>query len=394
MPSVSRDALKKYLEKCTDPVQREIASLRLQYSEIAMLRNTFLESVRYTDRIYPTILPTQASGRWSYIKPPLSNFPKRCINPECPKGHHSRTSECWSLRDCLVPDPGTFWIEHDLDAVEHRIYALLLQWIERLNELKAGIDIHTPVTCSLFGLPLPSNANDPHKSLEDTEWRSLVHWQGKDDTRRTMSKNFTYGGQYFYVYLAKSSTYRPRLPNRIYNGLVYNPNYVFSIPNIESYKILSMDGSYVVPEYLDLAIRFVESNIDIQKRKAVLMEKCRRDKVSRTLYGGKRHAWFSDAESAKQLFNHIIQGTVASYINESCILLARAFSHDSYLVQNQHDSLKWAFRYQSTSRAGQEDEERQVLTQCKKLCERELSLGNLSIPITATFKITRRDYET
>src|SRR5258708_4246703 len=153
MPSTARDDIRDYITKGKGTeVQRRLAELRLEYSDIGTLRQTVLSSLIDAERLYPTILPTQASGRWSYINPNLSGFPKKCINPSCPKGHHEKTSECWSARDCIIPDPGTFWIEHDLDAVEHRIYALILKWDERLNDLRNGVDIHTPVTCSLFNL--------------------------------------------------------------------------------------------------------------------------------------------------------------------------------------------------------------------------------------------------
>src|SRR6266571_3462580 len=112
MPSISRDELLKALHKDNlSEKQKEIANLRLAYSNIHTLRDTVIHSLRYVDRISPTILPTQSSGRWSYIEPSLNNFPKKCINPTCPKGIHEKTSICWSSRDCILPDKGTFWIE-------------------------------------------------------------------------------------------------------------------------------------------------------------------------------------------------------------------------------------------------------------------------------------------
>jgi hypothetical protein len=389
MPSISRNELKKAIDKGTlNTTQQELAYLRLHYSEISNLQKSILPKLQNRERIYPTILPTQASGRWSYLNPPLSNFPKKCINPDCPKYHHEKTAECWSIRDCILPEENTFWIEHDLDAVEHRIYALILNWKERIEALKSGIDIHTPVTCELFNLPYPQVLLNPHTSVEDTEWRASVKWQGKDDSRRTMSKNFTYGGQYFYVEIVRDGV-KTRLPFRIYQNLKYSPGFVYSIPNIQSYKILNpLTGELEPPNYEELAVRFVESNIEIQKAKAVLMEKYRRDKESRTLYGGKRHAWIKSKDAAKELFNHTIQGTVASYINESCILLQKEFP-SSYLIHNQHDSLKWAFYYDSITEEGRKLEEQQVLAIYKSLTQRELTVGQNSLMITATFKLVR-----
>ncbi len=402
MDTASRDAIVDYLVKNRGTeVQRQLAQLRLDFSDIGTLRSTFIASIREKERIYPTILPIQASGRWSYLNPPLSGFPKKCINPDCPQDHHEWVEDCWSLADCLLPDAGTFWIEHDLDAVEHRIFSLLLQWKERLYELLSGVDIHTPVTCTLFNLPYPPDKNNPHglctcstdrRLLQEIcvhcDWRRVVKWQGKNDTRRTMSKNFTYGqGQYCYVRLARKNE-KVRKPYRNYKGLIYTPTVVYLIPNIESYRIMnSKTGELERPDYEQLAINFMETEeqVEIQKRKAVLMEKCRKDKYSRTLYGGKRYGWISSQDAAKELFNHIIQGTVASYINESAILLQKHFP-DSYLIHNKHDALKWAFQYHSNNR---QEEEQEVLEKVKKICQRELSYGKYSIPITATFSIKR-----
>jgi len=390
VPSVSRDELLKALQRDTlGKKEKDIASLRLEYSNIHTLKDTFLASLRHEDRIHPVILPTQSSGRWSYLNPALNGFPKKCINPKCPEGIHEKTSICWSIRDCLLPDKDTFWIEHDLDAVEHRIYCLILDWKERLRDLRNGVDIHTPVTCGLFNLPLCNNIYNPHSSKEDERWREEVKWNGKDDPRRTISKNLTYGGQYFYVSIDRYGKYKPKPPYRVFNRLIYNPAFVYTIPNIESFLIPNEEGNLVTPNYISIAINFIEGNVEIQKRKAEEMERIRKDLIARTLYGGRRLFYFQNQSTAKEGFNFRIQGTVASYINESCILLQKRFK-ESYLIQNQHDSLKWAFPYTSTSSRGREEEELQILQEVKDVTQRELTYESNSIPITATFKITRR----
>lgn len=389
MAGVSRDDLKKVLAAGKlNPVQEEIVRLRLQYSDIKTNRNLINKRLKGVERIHPTILPIQASGRWSYLNPNISGLSKECISPSCPDYEHERTYDCWALTDCLIPDPGSFWVCHDLDAVEHRIFCLVVDWKERLAELKTGVDIHTPVACMLFSLPLPSNLFNPHTGVEDERWRADVKWQGKDDRRRTMGKNLTYGqGQYCYVKLV-SNHYRARPPYRVYAGVLYTPTVVWLIPNIESRLVLNEKGELVKPDYEQLAINFIEGNIEIQKKKAVIMERCRVDRYSRTLYGAKRYGWFKNSETAKQLFNHIVQGTVASYIDESSILLQRRFPQ-SYLVHNHHDSLKWCFSYSSTSAESRVVEEQKVLTEVKQLCQRSLAVDENEIDITATFKIVR-----
>lgn len=385
---VSRDDMIKYLTRddITD-AQRRLAELKLEYSDLHRIAISEIPSLS-VERIYPTILPIQVTGRWSYIKPSLSNFSKKCINPSCPKEIHNKTDQCWGMVDCVQPDAGTFWIEHDLDAVEHRIYALILGWQERLQQLQQGYDIHTPVACELFNLELPSSLIDPHESDGDFQWRVNNHWGGKNDARRTIAKNITYGGQYFYVQIGKYKQV-VRLPYRIYKGLIFNPSFVYTIPNIQSFKIEDKDGNLTAPDLEEIAIRFFESTVEIQRRKAEWQEKCRKDKYARTLYGGIRRAFFETADNAKELFNSIIQGTVASYINESAILLQDRFPN-SYLVHNKHDSLKWAFYYQSGNR---QEEEAEVLSICKEICQRPLQYEDNEIMLTATFKITRREDE-
>lgn len=397
--SISRDSLLKHIENIAkgkvkvskdevNHVSLRLTELRLEYSEIIKITSDYLPALLEHERIYPTILPTQKNARWSYLDPALSNFPKKCINPECPKGHHRKSTKCWSVRDCIIPDENTFWIEHDLDAVEHRIYALMLEWEERITALTQGYEIHTPVTCDLFNLEYPQDKFNPHEAKIDEDWRMRVKWQGKDDTRRTMSKNFTYGGQYFYVQIVHSE-YKTRSPYIVYKGLKFNPSFVYSIPNIHSYLIQNEQGQLVPPDFINLAINFVKGNIEIQKRKAEVMAKIMKDKESRTLYGSRRMFYFSNEETAKEGFNGAIQGTVSDYINESAILLQKEFK-DSYIVHNQHDSLKWAFRYQSVSQEGRDIEERQILERVKDICQRELGYKSKTMPITATFNIKRR----
>src|SRR5215510_5143520 len=102
MPSVNKNTLNALLQKKdVDEVTKRIAQLRLNYSEATTLITHFLNKVIGLERIYPRILPTQLSGRWSTVDPPLTNFPKACINPDCPKERHRKTHQCWSMRDLI-----------------------------------------------------------------------------------------------------------------------------------------------------------------------------------------------------------------------------------------------------------------------------------------------------
>ena len=48
----------------------------------------------------------------------------------------------------------------------------------------------------MFGWPHPSNKKDPHSAPEDEGWRQQVGWGGKEDKRRTVSKNVRYERYY------------------------------------------------------------------------------------------------------------------------------------------------------------------------------------------------------
>jgi len=334
MPSIAKDQLKKLLSSTDiDSIQRRIIELRLNYSEITTLLNHFISKLENKERIYPQVRPTQKTGRYSTTNPPLTNFPKKCINPTCLKERHRKTSECWSLRDIIRPDPDQFWMDFDADAIEARIYALKLSWEKRIDEFNRNLDIHTPVTCDLFSLPYPSNLLTCHDDLENEDWRSQITWQGKDDKRRTMSKNFTYGGQYFYVEINPNRNVR--YPNCKYRDLIYNPEFVFSIPGIHEYGLEPK-------ELISLAHKFIESTYEIQCLKAIEMARIKRDKISRTMFGARRIFWQSNNETTKEGFNQEIQGTVVDYMNQTEILLQQRWP-ESRFIHNAHDGLKWSF---------------------------------------------------
>ena len=79
---VDVDTLRKALPNLKG-IYREMCELRLEYTATAKLLSNYISKLE-TDVIYVEILPTQKTGRWSYFNPALNNFPRRCINPDCP----------------------------------------------------------------------------------------------------------------------------------------------------------------------------------------------------------------------------------------------------------------------------------------------------------------------
>jgi len=365
--SVSEASLNKSLSSLKGK-EREMTLLRLEYMGLAQRMNNNIKKMD-CHIIYPQSLPTQASGRWSVTRPALTNFDKECVNKECPVGEHEITNECWSIRDCIKPFPKEFWIKYDHNAIEARIYALILNWTERLKEFENDHDIHTPTCCDLFNLSYPFDKVNPHSSVEDEDWRKEVNWRGKDDGRRTIAKNFTFGSQYFYV-------------QRLSKGrLNYNPAYVLTIPKIEqnASAVIGIKEETVVREWLVYMVdKYVQSTKEIQLRKADFQEKIRKDKKARTLYGMRRVFFTMDKNTAKEGFNHVIQGTVAEYMNESFGLLKKEWP-DCRIVHNEHDGAKIAFPYSH--------DKEEVIGRFKEIVERNMEYEGRSVKLTIGSKI-------
>ena len=353
--SVAKDALRKYvstnkhdMDKAT---QVAVANLRLRYQELNQPLTNYIRPMLHAtdDRIYPKMLPTQASGRWSTFDPPLTNFSKKCINPDCPQGWHEKRSECWSVRDCVMPDVGWFWLDPDLDAIEARIYALKVHDDEAIKAFNEGLDIHTPTACYLFKLPFPQDLANPHTSAMDEQWRHTIQWRGKDDLRRGIAKNYRYGMQY-----------------------ALYPTAVLLLKDLEQFN-LSREES------LRLAYDFWELTAAQQAVKMEHMKRIRRDKVARTLFGARRVFFDNSHDTMKEGFNHEIQGTVVDYVNEKLLTITRQYK-GAYVVHNAHDGFKVAFpsdQYDTTVTAAQ----------VKEIVEGSLTYEGNTVKVTATMKV-------
>lgn len=349
--SVAKDVLRKVV-KTSDVAQKvQMAHLRLRYQELQHpLTNYIRPMLQATSgRIHPKVLPTQKSGRWSTLNPPLTNFSKVCISPDCPKTWHEKRDTCWSVRDCIMPDAGTFWIDTDLDAIEARIFALKVHDVEGVTAFNTGMDIHTLTACRLFDLPLPHDVMNPHLSSEDAVWREKVQWRGKDDTRRGIAKNFRYGTQY-----------------------CLKPEAVLTIKDLEQFNLSQA-------ELLRLAHLYWQITQPQQIAKFEHMKRIRKAKVARTLYGSRRIFFDASDDTAKEGFNHEIQGTVVDYMNQVLLRIVREYP-GSYIVHNGHDSYKIAF-------AASQYDPHETFHHTKALTEGQLSLDGLTVKVTATGKI-------
>lgn len=312
-PKVAAQTLQRStLQKLTNlpGIQGQLASLRLDYSFYSKLLTSYINKLTNINRVYPTHLPTQASFRWSTFNPSLTNWPRQCINQHCIQSEHEWTDECWSLRDILSADDDEVMISWDHDNIEGKIHDIVVNDTESILAHANNQDLHTIRCCQMFGYAMPQNLVNPHTSQEDTAWRTKYNWQGKDTKQRVLAKNFNHGSKY-------TRTWR----------------FVYRIPGVEAYGV-SRDslGS--------LARRYIASKKDSWQRKLDIMASIQRNRISRTLYGGRRVFFDSSEETGREGFSHMISGTASDYNNETLILIEKWLGDDVRLVQNAHDGDK------------------------------------------------------
>lgn len=323
--NLQRETLRKMSanSKLSD-VKRQLAALRVAYSEDSKLLTACVDKLVGVDRLYLTHLPTQTSGRWSTW---ITNWPRACINPECQAQleitldseihgyiEHEWTDTCWSVRDILKADDDEVLITWDHDNIEGRIHDLIVNDTEALQAHAEGFDLHTITCCRIFGYTLPSDLRNPHTSGVDAAWRRQYNWQGKDTKQRVLAKNFNHGSKY-------TESYR----------------FVHRIQGIERYGV-----SYRQLE--QLAKRYIQAKQQAWNTKLDIMQRIRRERISRSLYGFRRVFFDSSAETGREGFSHMISATVSDYNNMTLQRLNNWLGSDGRLLHNAHDGNKYAIK--------------------------------------------------
>lgn len=352
--NLRRDTLRKIAaQKSATPLQKELAALRVQYSEDSKLLTGSVQQLVGVSRIYPTHLPTQKSARWSTLNPPITNWPRACINPHCPREEHEWTGQCWSIRDVLQCDSDEVLVTWDHDNIEGRIHDLIVNDEAALQAHTEGYDLHTLTCCDIFGYDYPSDKKNPHTSEEDTEWRSRYNWQGKDTKQRVLAKNFNHGSKYTESY-----------------------KFVHKIQGIETYGV-----SYSSLE--QLAKRYIQAKQQAWNTKLDIMQRIRRERISRSLYGFRRVFFDSSAETGREGFSHMISATVSDYNNMTLQLLEKEYGEYGRLLHNAHDGDKYAIKRWMFSDGGHV-EMRSIL---QSIIERPIEYEGRSLVMTAGIKI-------
>lgn len=372
--TLERSQLRKLAaSKGASALQRELAQLRIAYSEDHRLLVNNIKTLVDKDRIYPHHYPGQASGRTSTIDPPITNWPRNCVSEVCrARLHrladygdrldyidHAWTDECWSIRDIQVPDAGEVLLAHDHDNIEGRIHDLILEDEEALTAHEQGLDLHTITCCSIFGWELPQDLRNPHSSEVDRDWRTKHAWQGKDTRQRVLAKNFNHGSKY-----------------------ARNENFVTKIPGIEKYGVSYSDLK-------SLAKRYIVTKGDVWQRKLTLMDDIRHRREARSLYGFRRLFFDSSEDTGKEGFSHMISATVSDYNNLTIALLSEWFGEDGLLKHNAHDGDKFTVKQTFIDRnyleKGMSLDD--FITDYKAIVERPLEYQGRVVTLTASVKV-------
>ncbi len=153
---------------------------RLKYAEASQIINHYITKLQ-EGRIYPGMLPTQATGRWSTTNPPVANIPK---------------SYKMGKYAVIVPDPDERWFLFDWDAIEGKITAAFTRDQADLEAFAKDHDLHVLTACRSMGLALPPLFKKAEiTSPACADWRLSVGWTEKVWKPRDLFKTVRYSLQ-------------------------------------------------------------------------------------------------------------------------------------------------------------------------------------------------------
>lgn len=357
MPSIAEKALQKLKH---EGWTSDILDLRLRYSELESTRK-YLAPLLGLERVHCRYLPTQKSGRWSIKNPPLPTFSADCINPECSLAgtdHRTGGSACWSLRDLVIPDPGTYFIHWDWEAIEAKYAAAYSGDDEDLELFRQRADIHTWTLCKMYGLPLPTNVMNPYS---DVAWVSATGLPHKDSWQRTGAKTCRF-------------------------SLGYGVN-EYAILEAKDFDKLLRAAGMTQAEGLKMAKAYLDSKPKLKQWKRAVWKQIYETHEVRTPLGRRKRLFISESEyvqwrktgragpAGKQGLNHLAQGQVASMMNRTIIAIKQRWP-ESRLAFQAHDG--WYGVFPETTNPWPE---------LRGIVEREWGCGNgRSVVSTADFE--------
>lgn len=292
----------------------EVLEARLSMASIQTILQNYIEPMVGLDRVHPRMLPTQASGRWSTTDPALVN-----LTADKKYGPHG-------IRDVVVPDPGTWWLHFDWDAVEARITAAYCGDVEDIEAFNRGYEIHTLTACGMFGWPKPDfepTKVNIFKSEQGLRWREYITSKWK--------LPYLYDGECRARRLAKNCRYA------LAYGVDEKAMIRYAVEmNMEPAELMEAGKLYLRSKPLLVAWK---------KRRWAEIGKTR---VARTFLGRRRvclgpyNKSQPVQEYAKQGLNHEVQGSVSDVMNDTIIQVTDRWP-ECWLVLNKHDGAYFGF---------------------------------------------------
>jgi DNA polymerase-1 len=170
--STNKDKMKELVDFYSDPEKLRKFNIRPESVDVEGLKDLAdlvvsvtsertvyqtIDTYRVGDRIYPKVVPEQASGRWSVTKPGLTVLGKR--------------GGKYVEREVLLPEEGEVILAVDLDQVDARAVAGHCQDPSYMALFEPGKDLHSEIAEMVFG-------------RSDGEWR---------DRAKALGHGFNYG---------------------------------------------------------------------------------------------------------------------------------------------------------------------------------------------------------
>jgi DNA polymerase I-like protein with 3'-5' exonuclease and polymerase domains len=255
----------------------------------------------------------------------------------------------------VVPDPGTYWLCWDYDAIEARLGACFCGDVDDLQAFAQGWDIHTMTVCHVMRYPLPPNLVDPHTSPECETWRTNLMWAGKEDKRRVQMKTARYADEY-------GSDFRA----------------ILQAKDIEKIG-LSRD------ELLDVSERYLRSKPHKVAFKKRMWGEVLATREARTFLGRRRRLFPKEGElaswrksgratpTAREGLNHLYQGATAGIMNRALRVVIERWP-TCRLAYQTHDGAKMVF-----------PETVECWPEVRELVEQEYEINGHTMRFTATW---------
>lgn len=271
---------------------------RVQYAEAATLLNQHLRKLEGLDRVYPTMVPAQSSGRVGISDPPLGNF--TADKRYGPKG----------FRDVIQPDLGTIWVCPDYNAIEMEIVCHRGQAPNNEEIRLLGLDRHTVNAIRTFKYPDPEG--EPTKewlrSEAGMEWRLAC---GFNDNLRLLIKNCQYTLQYAHGDLNGRHAER-------------------------ALGVYAAKMGLKAPYLYQVGKQFLQANPWLVAFKRQRWAEAWRKKEARTSFGRRRRLIGPRINVETDGLNHEVQGTVADIMKMTMVAIENALP-ECYMVLQRHD---------------------------------------------------------